>query len=125
MRKSFLFCDRNFDQWIISVANFGQDWESGEIITKTQYVAGSSQEINASIGVHVGLRSVNVTLKQIRRENSHIDLPKNEEIDYNERFSWTWDQGRFGFGPQGELKFHKNFLLPRWGVIFDKTGRKF
>jgi hypothetical protein len=22
-----------------------------------------------------------------------------EKIDYNERFWWTWDQGRFGFGP--------------------------
>jgi hypothetical protein len=26
-----------------------------------------------------------------------------EKIDYNERFSWTWDQGRFGFGPYGKF----------------------
>lgn len=26
-----------------------------------------------------------------------------EKIDYNERFWWTWDQGRFGFGPYGML----------------------
>jgi hypothetical protein len=26
-----------------------------------------------------------------------------EKIDYNERFLWTWDQGRLGFGPNGKL----------------------
>jgi hypothetical protein len=26
-----------------------------------------------------------------------------EKIDYNERFWWTWDQGRFGFGPYGKI----------------------
>jgi len=26
-----------------------------------------------------------------------------EKIDYNERFWWTWDQGRLGFGPYGKL----------------------
>jgi hypothetical protein len=26
-----------------------------------------------------------------------------EKIDYNERFWWTWDQGRFGFGPYGKF----------------------
>jgi len=30
------------------------------------------------------------------------NLP-GEKIDYNERFWWTWDQGRFGFGPYGML----------------------
>ena len=30
------------------------------------------------------------------------DSLKGEEIDYNERFWWTWDQGRFGFGPYGK-----------------------
>jgi hypothetical protein len=26
---------------------------------------------------------------------------KREIVDYNEQFDWTWDQGRFGFGPFG------------------------
>lgn len=29
---------------------------------------------------------------------------KGEIINYNERFEWTWDQGRFGFGPQGNFQ---------------------
>ena len=27
----------------------------------------------------------------------------NEVINYNERFSWEWNQGRLGFGPYGKL----------------------
>lgn len=26
-----------------------------------------------------------------------------EHIDYNERFTWAWQQGRFGFGPYGKF----------------------
>lgn len=29
-----------------------------------------------------------------------------EKIDYNERFSWTWDQGRIGFGPYGKYQIN-------------------
>ena len=77
------------------MGNFGQEWEVGHIRSRTPYKAGSGAEINASIGVKIGLRSVNVTLKA-------TEIPailQHEKIDYNERFEWTWDQGRFGFGP--------------------------
>ncbi|XP_070564580.1 dual oxidase maturation factor 1-like [Ptychodera flava] len=91
----------------ILLANFGQDWETAEIKTKTQYKAFISKEIKASIGVKIGLRSVNVTLK---------GEPVNqvgEQIDYNERFTWVWDQGRIGFGPfAGEIS--REFREAQW-----------
>lgn len=72
------------------------------IETQTPYKAGIGQIINASIGVKIGLRSVNVTLKSDVNPNSIL---KDEMIDYNERFHWSdpWDQGRFGFGPYGKF----------------------
>ncbi|XP_045462185.1 dual oxidase maturation factor 1-like [Harmonia axyridis] len=80
---------------LVLLGNFGQDWETAVVQVKTPYKAGIAAEIEASIGIHIGLRSVNVTLKS----NSSNPELKNEIIDYNERFTWTWDQGNFGFGP--------------------------
>ncbi|XP_071535601.1 dual oxidase maturation factor 1-like [Panulirus ornatus] len=81
---------------VIMLCNFGQEWEVGQVDTLTPYRAGTGQEINARVGVKIGLRSVNVTLKGER--NPEGDL-LGETIDYNERYSWAWGQGRFGFGP--------------------------
>lgn len=47
----------------VAASNFGQDWEVSHIKTKTPYKAGEKQEIDAYIGLRVGLRSFNVTLK--------------------------------------------------------------
>ena len=47
----------------VAVCNFGQEWEVAEIHTVTQYRAGLREEIDADIGVKIGLRSVNITLK--------------------------------------------------------------
>lgn len=48
----------------ILVGNFGQEWEVGSVETvKTPYRAGSRYEINASIALKLGLRSMNITLK--------------------------------------------------------------
>ncbi|EFA08225.1 Dual oxidase maturation factor 1-like Protein [Tribolium castaneum] len=80
---------------LLLLGNFGQEWEVGHILTRTPYKAGSSAEINASIGLKIGLRSVNVTLKS---DQNPPNLAR-EIINYNERFSWTWDQDRLGFGP--------------------------
>ncbi len=46
-----------------TVCNFGQEWEVAEIHTKTQYRAGIKKEIEANIGVKIGLRGINITLK--------------------------------------------------------------
>ncbi|XP_049819899.1 dual oxidase maturation factor 1-like [Aethina tumida] len=82
---------------LLLLGNFGQEWEVGHIKSKTSYKAGSPHEIDANIAVKIGLRSVNVTLNSDTK-NLNNSL-KHETIDYNERFEWTWDQGRFGFGP--------------------------
>lgn len=88
------------------VGNYGQEWEVGHIQTKTPYRIGTGEEIHANIGVKIGFRSVNVTLKADTHENRVL---RKEIIDYNERFEWTWDQGRFGFGPYG-IFFIQMFL---------------
>lgn len=82
----------------ILVSNFGQEWEVAHIKSKTPYRVGTGQEINGTIGLYIGLRSINVTLKSSPDEGSVF---AKEVIDYNERFEWTWDQGRVGFGPYG------------------------
>ncbi|XP_011865493.1 PREDICTED: dual oxidase maturation factor 1-like isoform X2 [Vollenhovia emeryi] len=82
------------------VENFGQEWEYGSTRSKTPYRAGIGQEINAQMAVKIGLRSVNITLKAKPREGTPL---AKETIDYNERFPWTWDQGRIGFGPYAGL----------------------
>lgn len=46
-----------------TVTNFSQDWEVAEISTETQYKAGAKKGIHADIGVHIGLRGINITLK--------------------------------------------------------------
>ncbi|XP_068239413.1 dual oxidase maturation factor 1-like isoform X1 [Palaemon carinicauda] len=81
----------------IMLCNFGQDWEVGFIRTRTQYKAGTADHIEADIGVKLGLRSVNITLKG-KPQNESTTLA-GETINYNERFTWAWAQGRSGFGP--------------------------
>ncbi|XP_077978626.1 dual oxidase maturation factor 1-like [Glandiceps talaboti] len=91
----------------IILANFGQEWETANIVTGTQYKAFIGSEIEASIGVKIGLRSVNITLK---------GEPVNqlgERIDYNERFNWAWDQGRQGFGPFAGV-LNQEFREAQW-----------
>lgn len=86
----------------IFLCNFGQEWEVAELHTKTPYKAGVRHEINADIGVKIGLRSVNITLKA-GDDHYTVHFPKsNETVNFNERFSWDdlgWPQGRGGFGP--------------------------
>ncbi|XP_063987740.1 dual oxidase maturation factor 1-like [Diachasmimorpha longicaudata] len=80
----------------LMLSNYGQEWEVSHIQTKTPYRAGEKTEIDATIGIKIGLRSINVTLRADPEPNTPL---AGETINYNERFPWTWDQGRFGFGP--------------------------
>ncbi|XP_062591374.1 dual oxidase maturation factor 1-like [Saccostrea cucullata] len=80
---------------VIVLCNFSTEWEVAEATNvRTKYKAGSSGEITADIGVHIGFRGINITLKA-EGENRG---PFNETINYNENFDWRWEQGRFGFG---------------------------
>lgn len=45
------------------VSNFGMEWETAEIETHTLYKAFSPKEIKAHIGMKIGLRGVNITMK--------------------------------------------------------------
>ncbi|XP_046554506.1 dual oxidase maturation factor 1-like [Haliotis rubra] len=78
----------------ILLSNFAMSWEESVITnTITKYKAGTGKDITAEIGLHIGLRGVNITLK------GEPEMQLNETINYNEHFSWEWRQGRLGFGP--------------------------
>ncbi|KAI8797394.1 dual oxidase maturation factor 1 [Biomphalaria glabrata] len=78
---------------VILVSNFSMTWETASTSTLTKYKAGTGQEVNVSIGVNIGFRGINITLK------GDDDQIIGETINYNEHFSWEGLQGRFGFGP--------------------------
>ncbi|CAG0881731.1 unnamed protein product [Cyprideis torosa] len=66
----------------MEVANHASGWHvaGGEIMSV--YRSFSGEKLNAKLGVHVGLNSVNVTLRAMPTHN------RSEEIDFNERFHW-------------------------------------
>ncbi|XP_054159680.1 dual oxidase maturation factor 1-like [Oppia nitens] len=86
----------------ILLCSFEHHWESDSVDINTQYKAGIGRHVNVSIGLKIGLKGVNITLKGI---------PENqlgEIINYNEHYSWEWDQGRPGFGSQAG-RFHREY----------------
>jgi len=87
----------------ILLVNFGQEWEVAEIHdVPTQYRAGLAEEIHADIGLKIGLRSINITLKTNPEYIEFNNGTVMERINYNERFHWDslgFVQGRGGFGP--------------------------
>jgi len=57
------YCAENTVVCKTTVCNFGQDWEVGYLTgVHTQYKALLPKEITATVGVRIGLRSVNITL---------------------------------------------------------------
>lgn len=71
-------------------------WEQACLDVSTPYKAGSQQSLNATVGLNLGLRGINITL----RGNPIHQL--NDRFDYNEQFTWTWQQLKPGFGYDGE-----------------------
>jgi len=62
----FIECSVNVN----AVCNFGQGWEEGYLTgVHTQYKALLRTEIKATVGVHIGLRAVNITLLGNARTN--------------------------------------------------------
>lgn len=104
--------------WIgasLLVCNFGYEWYGGKACVKTQYKGyvnppNAEQEIEAEVGVHIGLRGLNITLREVAFESCagtgdgaeyYEERPfPYETINYNEAFRWSnpWAQGRLGFG---------------------------
>ncbi len=97
---------------VLLVANFGYGWYTDTACVRTQYKAyihppNSPQEIEAKVGLYIGLRGLNITLKEqsvadcLGEGDDHYVSPfPDEDINYNEHFEWAnpWAQGRFGFG---------------------------
>ncbi|NXI12838.1 DOXA1 factor, partial [Irena cyanogastra] len=69
---------------VILNVQFTRDWETGWVQANTSYKSFSHVQVNADIGLHIGLAGVNVTL----RGNPVKQI--NETIDYNEHFSWSF-----------------------------------
>ncbi|XP_015494966.1 dual oxidase maturation factor 2 [Parus major] len=69
---------------MIVAVQFTRDWETGWVQANTSYKSFSAAQVNADIGLHIGLAGVNVTL----RGNPVKQI--NETIDYNEHFPWNF-----------------------------------
>jgi len=99
-----------FNLWVllmIGLALFYPAWQEAKISGRFPYRADGGQQVIGELGIKVGLSGINVTL---------VGTPEvqfNETIHYNEHFSWTWYQGRTGFGPySGHInQEHKKALI--------------
>lgn len=93
------------------MTNFAYTWMTHEVCVRTQYKAyvdgDVAQEVQAEVGLHIGLRGVNITLheeacgNEMERAEYYENRPfPGDRIDYNEEFRWAdpWAQGRLGFG---------------------------
>ncbi|XP_030046234.1 dual oxidase maturation factor 1 isoform X2 [Microcaecilia unicolor] len=67
---------------VILAVNFTTDWEVGQVSANTTYKAFSNAFVNVDVGLRVGLKGINITLK------GNPVVQKNETIDYNEQFNW-------------------------------------
>jgi len=106
-----------FYLWIggsILISAYGHGWVEGQITTRVQYISNSNLFVTATLGLHVGLRGINVTMLGVP------EIQANHTINYNERFWWggedvtlpqlSWLQGKDGFGPyagQISQEYHK------------------
>ncbi|XP_042888706.1 dual oxidase maturation factor 1-like isoform X2 [Penaeus japonicus] len=92
----------------IMLCNFGQDWEVGQLTTRTAYRAGTAEEITAKVGVRLGLRSVNVTLKagQIQRD---FRAAQQRGIPY----PILWVAEYFTYDGEG-FRFGRHYRLSGW-----------
>lgn len=53
---------------VLLVSNFGYGWYTDKVTVQTQYKAFTTEEIRADVGLHIGLRGVNITLKGLSNE---------------------------------------------------------
>jgi len=104
---------------VILVSSYGYCWYCDSQCVRTQYKAyvypaNAPQEIEARVGLFIGLRALNITLREMSvvdclgsAEEDHYVRPfEGEIINYNDRYWWSdpWAQGRLGFGRfAGEL----------------------
>ncbi|XP_063956082.1 dual oxidase maturation factor 1-like isoform X1 [Lytechinus pictus] len=101
-QRFFFFCRVTISLFIgasVTLSNFGQSWEISFISNvTTAYRAGRSGDMQADIGVNIGLRAVNITLKGVPEFQDGDSAAAGERVNYNERFHLGGSQGRTGFG---------------------------
>jgi len=95
---------------VIMVCNFGKDWQTGYVTTRTPFTPYRDFEIHAKIGLRVGLRGINVTLEGLPRNQF------NRSIYYNEEFSWEWQQGNLGQGPYASVYTNSYIAATQRGI---------
>ncbi|KAL1436377.1 hypothetical protein MTO96_049737 [Rhipicephalus appendiculatus] len=67
---------------VVLTCIYGSDWHVASAVVSSPYRAFSADRISARVGVHIGLNSVNITLRAMPRYS------KKEEINFNERLTW-------------------------------------
>ncbi|XP_042331601.1 dual oxidase maturation factor 2 [Sceloporus undulatus] len=67
---------------VIVAVHFTSDWERGKVKANTTYKSFSPALVDVDIGLHIGLKGVNITLV-----GNPVDQ-LNETINYNEYFPW-------------------------------------
>ncbi|XP_037561842.1 dual oxidase maturation factor 2 [Dermacentor silvarum] len=67
---------------VVLTCIYGSDWHVASAVVSSPYRAFSADRISARVGIHIGLNSVNITLRAMPRYS------KKEEINFNERFTW-------------------------------------
>lgn len=91
--------------WVILGTSFAYTWREAVIEGDFLYRVGNPERYPLRLGLHVGLRGVNITLQGLPHEQG------GELINWNERYWWSrgqgniggWLHGRFGFGPFSNL----------------------
>jgi hypothetical protein len=100
--------------WAILGASFSYTWRQATLEGDLLYRVGLAERVPMRLGLHVGLRGVNITLvytgtpgtNRFRHGNGLVEI-----IQYNEQYLWSrgqgqiggWLIGRFGFGPYSNL----------------------
>mmetsp|Transcript_4227 Transcript_4227/g.8227 ORF Transcript_4227/g.8227 Transcript_4227/m.8227 type:complete len:343 (-) Transcript_4227:168-1196(-) len=97
--------------FIIVLAIYTRSWHTAEVDVVVSYAPYDSREVSATVGLHIGLAGINVTLKGLPEEQI------GQTINYNEEFDWAtpgrdaFYQGRIGFGRFANLlnqAFHRS-----------------
>ena len=89
--------------FLFPVGQHGSAWHTAEVEISSAYRAFSKEKVMGTLGVNIGLNSVNVTLKALPLYNQSSD------IDYNERFHWD---GATQIREEYRAALHKGLPFP-------------
>eukprot|EP00055_Hartaetosiga_balthica_P018453 m.134351 g.134351 ORF g.134351 m.134351 type:complete len:483 (-) comp9563_c0_seq1:387-1835(-) len=95
--------------WAILGSSFSYTWREGFLEGDLPYRVGLADRVPLRLGLHVGLRGINITL--VATDVDSAGKYHGEIIHWNEQYLWSrgqghipgWLQGRFGYGPYANL----------------------